>query len=311
MTKKFNNMNTKYIFLLILSSFLIASCEDVIDIKLADSDNQLVVDAWINNKPENQTIRLRRTSAYFDSTPSPGEVGATVVVIDEDGQVFPFVDQNNGDYIWSAVGSSFGEIGKTYTLAIETADGQEYGSQSKMNRVIPIDSIVFHLRDEDKGPSEGFRAELFATDFEGPGDAYWIKTFKNGLFLNKPQEMNFAFDAGFTSGAAIDGTTFIHPIRQTVNRWPDEGDGATDTIDKAPWSIGDSIRIEIHSLTPESFFFMQQAVIQMTLGDASIFASPPTNVPTNIISINPKEKKDHALGFFNVAAVSSMGMRVE
>lgn len=305
-------MNTKYIFLFILSIFMMASCEDVIDINLADGDNQLVIDAWINNKSEIQTIKLRRTSPYFDATPSPGVKGATVAIIDEDGKVFPFLDNDDGNYTWQPPrGGSFGEIGKTYTLAIETAEGKQYGSQSTMNRIMEIDSIVLELRDEDKGASEGYRAEVFANDFVGEGDAYWIKTFKNNLFLNKPQEMNLAFDSGFTTGASIDGSAFILPIRQNINRWSDEGDDAIDTSDLPPWAVGDSITIEIHSINLVSFLFLQQAVIQMTLGDASIFAVPPANVPSNILSINPTEKKDNAVGFFNVAAVSSMGMRVE
>ena len=75
----------------------------------------------------------------------------------------------------------------------------------------------------------------------------------------------------------------------------------------APWEIGDSIRVEIHSLNQETFLFLRQAQTQLTLGDAGIFAEPPANVPSNIIPLNATEPSEEAVGFFNVAAVSEAG----
>ena len=294
---------------ILFSILLLPACTDVIDVDLEEGADQLVVDAWINNKPETQTIRLRMTSPYFDSAPSPAVLGATVEVTDDNGNVFSFVDtQNEGNYNWEPVaGASFGEIGQNYTLRI-TINGQEYSAVSSMNRIVPIDSLTQEFEEAELGDPEGIYTEFFARDPLGPDDCYWIKTFKNGQFLNKPGEINIAYDAGFSAGSEVDGLIFIPPIREATNRLPDTGDDAVDNSDVAPWAPGDSMYVELHSITVAAFDFLDQARTQMTLGDAGIFAEPLSNVPTNIAS--PASGED-ALGFFCVSAVTSLGRRIE
>ncbi len=298
-------------FLAIL--FLASACEDVIDVELAEGDNQLVVDAWITDLSEPQIIKLRRTSPYFDASFSPTETGATVIITESDGTVYNFVDEGNtGDYTWTpSGGNNFGTVGNSFQLDIELSNGKTYQSFALKNRTTPIDSIAVELREEELGQPAGYYCEFFARDPVGPGDTYWIKTFKNGEFLNKPSEINIAFDASFTPGAMVDGVTFITPIRSFINRIPDSGDDATDTNEIPPYEEGDSIRVEIHSLNFAAFEFIEQAQTQLTLGDAGIFAEPPANVPTNIISLDGTEPADVPVGFFNVAAVSSMERRIE
>ncbi len=302
-------MKFKNIFYLFVLLTIFASCEDVIDVELEDGDNQLVVDAWIDNIPDkNQEIILSRTQAYFQSSFPAAETGATVTITEDNGRVYEFVDpDDDGKYIWeTTTGESFGRLNGVYTLEITTEAGKRYTAVSSMRRVSPIDSIRLEDREEELGEPAGIYAEFFSRDMPGEGDAYWIKSFKNGEFLNKPEEMNLAWDGAFTPASGVDGVIFIAPIREFINRVPDEGEE-----DIAPWEIGDSINLEIHSLNPEAFNFLEQSLTQMTLGDAGIFAEPPANVPTNINSLDVSEPSDNAIGFFNVAAVSTSGRRIE
>lgn len=306
-------MNFKNIFYILSLITFITSCEDVIDVDLADGDQQLVIDAWINNLPQAQTIKLSRTISYFDNSQPPAETGAAVIITDSNGVIYNFEDVNNdGNYTWTpSTGTSFGAVNDGYLLSITTASGIEYNAVSSMNRIMPIDSITLEDREEELGEVAGIYAEVFAVDFIGEGDAYWIKTFKNGSFLNKPLEMNLVFDAAFTPNSGVDGVNFILPIRQNINRIADEGDDAIDTDELAPWVEGDFINIEIHSLNIDAFLFLEQAFTQMTLGDAGIFAEPPTNVPSNIEVLNSTEAKDKPIGFFNISAVSTLGREIE
>ncbi len=288
--------------------FFAFSCEDVVEVELEPGDNQLVIDAWINNQLAPQTIRLVRTSAYFDSNPSPAETGATVFITDNDGAVYDFKDDNNdGSYTWESTdGTPIGNTGDSFTLSITTSDNKTYTATSTMNRIMPIDSIVSEVREEELGRPAGIYAQVYARDFTGEGDAYWIKSFKNGQFLNKPGEMNIAYDASFSPGGNADGIAFITPIREGIN---EDNDGPSDT---PPWATGDSIHVEIHSLTEEAYYFLVGSRTQMTLGDATLFAEPPSNVPTNIIftGSGEPEPRDIPVGFFNVAGVSEMGRRL-
>jgi len=307
------NIISKYRFLFVLLPviFLAQACEDVIDVELAEGDNQLVVDAWVNNLNQDQVIKLTRTSPYFDNSFSPVESGAMVTIVEDNGTIYQFTEDGiTGNYVWSpSGGTTFGTVGSTFALAIELENGKNYEAFSIMNRTTAVDSINVEFREEQLGQPEGFYCEFFGIDPQGPGDTYWIKTFKNDQFLNKPNEINIAFDASFTPG--VDGVNFITPIRSFVNRQPDSGDDAVDDNTVAPWAEGDSIRVEIHSLNLESFQFISQMQTQLTLGDAGIFAEPPANVPTNITSTDGTNAADVPVGFFNVSAVGFMEKRIE
>ena len=296
-------------FLLLLVSCFFTACEDIVDIDLDEGSVEMVVDAWINTDTVPQVIKLRTTAPYFSNAFAPVVSGATVTVTDQDGTVFNFIEtDDSGNYVWTPEpGERFGTIGNNYFLEI-SKDDKTYVSASQLNPTVPVDSIVSEFREESLGEPEGYYAEFFARDNPGLGDAYWIKAFKNDIFLNKPQEINIAFDAGPSSGAEVDGLIFITPIREAINRVPDSGDDAIDDFENPPFELGDTIRVEILSLTLEAFTYLERVRIQTTLGDAALFAEPPANVPTNILSSEPNENPQ---GFFVVSDISSLEAIVE
>ena len=266
---------TQYIFnFLALGLLLLYSCQDVIDVQTADAPAELVVDAWLTNQSQEQRIILNLSQPYFDNSPAPTVNDAVVLVENtSQGSTFSFMSQGNGAYTWAPVsGETIGQPGDEFQLSIVVGD-ERYSAVSQMNPVPEIDSVTHEFRtDEIIGP-DGIYAQFFARDLPGLGDTYWIKTFKNGQFLNKPQELNIAYDAGFDAGARLDQLIFIPPIRELVNRVPDE-DNPDDDIMIPPYKEGDSVRVEIHSITHEAFFFMERARDQMINGDNTIFTIP-------------------------------------
>ena len=76
----------------------------------------------------------------------------------------------------------------------------------------------------------------------------------------------------------------------------------------APYVLGDSAYVEINSITPEAFFFLQQVQIQINRpgGFGELFATPLANVQSNIFSDNPREK---VVGFFCTSATSGLGRK--
>jgi len=288
---------------------LLASCEQDFFPELEEAEPQIVVDAWINNKPEAQTVRLTYTQSYFDAVTPEGVINASVYIVDNDNNRFDFIEKGTeGVYEWtpSVAQPAFGEIGKDYNLLIET-DGNTFTSSSKMNRVAEIDSIRFRLEVGNSFFPTSYFAEFFARDNEGHGDTYWIKAWKNGQFLNKPNEINIAFDAGFTAGGNVDGIYFIQPIRDAIN--PLDTDENDEFI--SPYSPGDSVYVEVHSINYETFIYLNELQTQIDRpgGFAELFAVPLSNVPTNIVNTNPEGPA--AVGFFNVSAVSSDGKTLD
>jgi copper chaperone CopZ len=310
-----------YIILFMVSGLAILSCETKIDPALEKVDPVLVVDAWLTNKPGNQTIILSQTQPYFDATTPPPVTGAIVTIADNNNKLFSFNEDvaKPGYYVWKPVGNELiGVVGNSYKLSIQTS-GENYSASSRMGPVPPIDTIKFKQNEPTQQNPDFYRGEFLAKDVIGKGDTYWIRTYKNGVLLNKPNEINIAYDAGFDAGGGFfsriektkDGrdtailVDFIPPIRGRIN--PND----TDANDKAlsPYVPGDSAYVEIHSITVPAFNYLNEVSIQTNRpgGFSELFARPINNVSTNIVNANPSGKK--AIGFFNVAAVSGKGQK--
>lgn len=297
-------MNRLYIFIFVLAIF--SSCEDVVEIDNGFEDSQLVVDAWLDNLEREQVVRITQSQNYFDSAFAKSVSGAKVTLKIDGKNDIEFEDQGDGRYTWTPTsGNNIGMVGDSYTLSVEW-DGDTYEGISAMKRVPVIDSIAQVFEEEQLGFPEGIYAELYATDFIGINDSYWVKTWKNGQLLNKPLEILVVYDATFDSGSNLDGVPFIFPIRRGINPIPDEVDNLDDL--PPPYMQGDSIYVELHSITNEAFRFWVIAQEQMINGDNGIFALPVANTRSNMTNLS---SGDRILGFFNVSAVSTASAVIE
>ena len=299
----------KYLILVfIIFSFF--GCEDEVVLDLPDAPPVLVVDAFINDIPGDQHITLSFTQPYYsDGLPDPA-TGAGVQVISDAGTTFDFTDSDqDGIYTWSPLNNeTIGEVGDNFELRIDYQD-RSFRASSSMNRVPEVDSVVFtFLEDESPFQERGYYAEFVATDPVGPGDAYWIKAYKNDTLLIRPFELNLAVDAGFNLGGNIDGVVFIQPIQDGVNPLNDDLDQII------PYVPGDSLYVEIHSLTLEVWDIMTQIAIQTQRdgGFDEIFAEPLDNVGTNIEQVSgPVDTEGvNIAGIFSVSAVKGNGKRL-
>ena len=281
---------------------ILISCEDIITPELPTNDPILVVDAWLNNLNEEQKIILSSTQDYLDSTSSPSVSGAIVQVSDNLGNVFDFIESVPGEYVWqpSILKNNLGDVGSSYTLNIQH-DGKEIIAQSTMNRTSTIDSVNFV---RGQFPEGSYYAEFWSREEAGIGDAYWIKSYVNGIYQNGLDDIITCIDAGASSeGAVIDGIPFIPPIRRGITRFETDDDG--DFI--SPFNKGDSIYVEIHSVTYEAFDFLNKTSIQINRpgGFGELFAVSLSNVPTNLQVVN--DNRFPVVGFFNISAVHGMG----
>jgi len=294
-------MNLRYILsALVILGLIYTSCEDAIEVDSGFESPQFVVDAWINNNVgETQTIRLTLSQDYFDNR-LPDVIDDAEVIVTGPDEAFNFQSIGNGKYSWTPdEGQSIGQVGDVFTLTINH-DNETYTSTTSLNRVPEIDSISIFFEDEAFGGDEGLFAELYARDFPGKGDTYWVKAYRNDTLLNRPQELNIVYDATFDAGTDIDGTTFIRPLRFGINAVDD--DGLPRFLEP-----GDEVRCEIHSISNQAFTFLQIVQEQTTNGDNSIFALPIANARGNVF----KSNGERALGVFNVAAISSLERTVE
>lgn len=285
---------------------MMLGCEEVIYPDLQEAAPVLVIDAWVNDLPKTQTIIITRSQPYFDAVTPPGVAGALVSLVDSQGKVYTFTENDSkpGFYEWTPTGFDVLTKNVGYKLIITTG-AEILEATSYMGRVPKIDSLTFEKDTRPGSSDEITRAEFWATDPAGIGDAYWIRTYKNGIPLLKPSEINMAFDAGMSIGGQTDGVTFIAPVRRRINANDQDDDGVL----LSPIVDGDSIQVQIHSVTPAAFTFLTELSIQTNRpgGFQELFSTPLANVSTNIVNTIPGGSK--AVGFFNVSAVSSAGKR--
>ena len=289
--------NKFYIIISLFGLTMFFSCEDAIDVELAEVDAQFVVDAWLHDMDDRiPEVRIGLSQPFVDSSFQESLENAIVTITNGDNTTYSLV--------YSSISQSYQltsedlllwreePIGQTFALNIDI-DGVMLTAQNEKLRVPEIDSILQELRTDDPFVDDGIFCNFFATDLEGVGDTYWVRTFKNGDYLNKPAEINITFDAGFSPGGEVDNLVFIQPI-QELNNPVDEN------FAPIPYLPGDSIRVELHSISNSAFFFMEVLRDQLLNSSNGIFAEPLANTNGNISSSDGTE----VLGFFNVSSVS-------
>jgi Domain of unknown function (DUF4249) len=136
----------KKFLMLFFSSFLISSCIDRINIDVPDYyTSQLVVDGMITDEPGPYTIKLSRSTSpekFFLKFAKPVE-GAKITLVDDIGTSEVLTENQPGIYQTKADVMQ-GVIGRSYSIKIETKDGNVYQSTpDTMKPVGDLDSLYY------------------------------------------------------------------------------------------------------------------------------------------------------------------------
>lgn len=286
--------------LIVFSLLLLSSCEDTVQIKLDQGSQLYVIDAFINDLRTLQTVRVIHNESYFDDQPSPPVAGAVVLLKDlTASRQFTFTYAGDGNYVFNPTNAD--TIAKTnhqYELNV-TVDGQVYKSTTTQKRAAGIDSIstVYHDGKSGFGKARDpfYRCILWAKDkVDANTDYYWVKTFRNDTLFLGPNDVNVCIDGtgGAVTSASADSLDFT-PVASLL--------GFHEYVK------GSSCKVEIHSVSADTYNFLLQAANQIT--NSGLFATTPENVKTNIIT--PSGAKIRAVGWFNMATVVSKSRIVQ
>lgn len=285
----------KYL-LIVFSGIVLSSCEDVVQIKLDEGSKLYVIDAFVNDLRTNQTIRITSNDSYFSNKAAPAVSDASVVLKDLTlNQQYVFNYTGGGNYVYNlSSGDTISRVNHQYQLEV-TINGVTYTSLTIQKRAAIIDSIGSYVNDNQGGfgsPSTDttYYCLLYARDVaDAETDYYQIKTFRNDTLFSGSGDINISIDG--TNGAVTNA--------------------GTDYVDFTPPGIflgfkqyrkNNKCRVEIHSISRETYFFFIQAFNQINNG--GLFATTPENVKTNIIT--PDGVKTKAIGRFNMASVVAM-----
>jgi len=286
-------MKKFFISIIGLITIVFSSCIDVIQVDLKTGSTLLVVDAFVNNLPSTQTVRLTYTAPYFNNTATPPVLGAAVSITDlTNAKTYTFTPDGNGNYLYTPqLNDSMAQVNHNYQLTV-SFNGTNYTSTTKLNRTTKIDSIIFtnSRRGFSNHPADTtnprrFYPNLLAKDAPGGIDYYWIKIYKNNVFYNTPRLLNVTQD----NGGGQDGGFFIYPV-------------ASGLVSDPLYRL-DVCKIEINSITAQTYDFLSQMQTQMTNAQSGLFAITPENVKTNISVSSGSGMK--AIGWFSMSATSS------
>ena len=286
--------------LFIACVFLLASCEDVVQIKLDEGSKLYVIDAFVTNMRSTQSIRVVTSDTYFSNREAPPVTNADVVLKDlTAGKSYKFNYSQNGYYVYTINSNdTIAKINHQYELNV-TIDGTTYTSLTIQKRPASIDSIEAIYNDGKTGgfgpPRDPYyNCLLWAKDkTDAVSDYYWIKTFRNDTLLGAATDLNLSIDGtnGPVTDLPVDSTVFTPPIVFLgFNRF----------------YPGNSCKVEIHSIAKETYLFFVQASAQINNG--GLFATTPENVKTNIIT--PAGAKTKAIGWFNMSSVAQQKIQI-
>jgi hypothetical protein len=289
-------MKTLFKFSVLLPLLILFSaCEDVIQIDLDEGSKLYVIDAFVNNLPGKQTIKVVTNDTYFSNRVAPPVSGASVVLKDlTAGTQFVFNDAGNGNYEYNVTGiDTLARINHQYELNV-TIEGSTYTSLTTQKRTATIYSITTEYIDDGGGfgPAPAvpyYICQLLALDkVYANTDYYWIKTFRNDTLFSGPGDININIDGtgGAVTDESLDSTFFSPP---------------STFLGFKQYYSGNTCKVEIHSIARDTYFFFVQAQAQINNG--GLFATTPENVKTNIVT--PAGAPAKAVGWFNMATVAS------
>lgn len=268
----------QFIIALIITSFSVISCEEVVNVDLETAPPKLVIDASIKwekgTTGETQTIKLTTTTDYYSST-IPVATGAIVTVTNTTlttPVTYSFIENGQtGEYVCSNFSPV---INNVYALTI-VYKGQTYTSTSNFMPTPVIEKTEQALK----------------PGFEGK-DVYEIKFYfqdngaENNFYLVGAKNANIAYpEYGALSDEFSQGNLMFAFYRD-------------DKLEK-----GDIIQYSVQGITEKYYNYMNKLLNIAGTDGGNPFATAPATLRGNIV--NTTNPDDYPLGFFHLSEIDS------
>ncbi len=311
-------MLKKLLYIFCIST--IFSCVDPYSVEIAEGEQLLTIEGLVTSGPGPHIIKLTRSDTYgsiFEGLVRPVR-NATVTVRDDQGEVTFFEEDSNarGNYFSPADFRAI--VGRSYTLQIETIDGNKYTSlPEQVNPVPEIKELTYQVvRIPVEGEINDESGVQLIVEIDDPVEEsnfyFWrnsesvhVLETRPDLFTPRPSDANPSREPQpkdccitcFRSELVGNQNIFIAnddnfnglTTRIPAGFIPDDGLRFVNTF-----------RVDLRqiSISPEAYRFLR-LVKQQTEISGSVFDPPPANIRGNMISLdNPDEV---VLGYFMAA----------
>jgi hypothetical protein len=290
------------------------SCIDPYTPKLKGYESLLVVEGLITDANTSYTIKVSKSFQQINAE-SSAVSDATVFITDDKGSTNYLSNKGNGIYKTDSL-EFRGEVGRTYTLDIQTKDGEVYESDHcPMLPVADIESIYF-ARDQELVNNETVSKDgitIYLDTKAGNNNSFYRWDFDETWKYRIPNPKRFDY---FYHG-------IIRPTQQRVEEycWKDQKSngiivngsfsGQPGKIVRQPIffiATGESDRLMLeysilvrqYSISANEYYFWKD-LQKVNEKGSDIFASLPFSVISNIHNLRNSTEK--ILGYFQVSSV--------
>lgn len=300
---------------------LFVSCTEIFTPKLKSGADALVMNGLITNEKGPFTINLSKANLYNSTSKISFVEGAKLSISDNQNQSFVLTDNSKGNY--STPDNFNPQIGKAYTLHIETADGNIY--ESKPQELMPpqsYDSIYgVHTSNDFIGQNNQLKSVIGSNillnmfksvaltdsfphcrfsptitvqyEYTDPSDSVWFWIHKCWKSIPLNDSENITEDKSHSANAEIMG----HFLCFTPALM--EGYGMTEPIGFVETIL--YLRINQYALNRDTYNFYNEANKQLTTS-GKIFDPIASQLKSNITCLN--HPTEIVLGFFEVSSVT-------
>ncbi|MCI4671459.1 MAG: DUF4249 domain-containing protein [Bacteroidia bacterium] len=252
-----------------LIALFFVSCEEVIEIDLNESEPAIVIEALLKDVANGNQVIISETGSYFDPGEFPTVSGATVRLIDQEGNEEILQESEPGTY---PIVETLAQAGETYTLKVE-AENQVFEANSVMQVPFAIDSLEFQERNGPFGVGAD-DGQLIVIRFEDPvGD-------DNFLLFEAEINGELQSDLALYDGRQTDGLSARVPF-------------FTLSVES-----GDSVKLFTYAIDQETYDYYNALVELVGTGFGGGNSATPANPESNW--------SNGALGFFGTLAVSEL-----
>lgn len=265
---------------ILLTSFLLFACEDIIEVDVPTGQKRLIIEASLDwekgTTGNNQTIKLRTSSPYFNLDTNTGVTGAYVKVSNtRTKDIFIFSDQNNGTYTTT---SFVPIIGDTYELEV-IYNNETYNATETLTAVPAIKSIS----QSSKGGLDDklLEVNIYFDDPQTEGNNYMTRYYETGDLF----PYFYTFPDEFTNGNEM--LDFYEKLDNPDNN-------------QTPFQAGDIVYINLYGISEQYYNFMNLLINQYYNG-GNPFAVVAAEIKGNCINVTTPE--NYAFGYFRVTEV--------
>lgn len=256
------------IIILIINLFY--ACSEVVNVSVPNGGERLVIEASIlwekGTSGTDQTIKLSTSTEYFSNKPNEPVLNAQVQVTNSNtGEVFVFVNQNNGDYTINTFNPI---INNEYELEV-IYKGKTYKATENLTSVVEISDI-----EQEAIPSIGGDDEI-----------------KLKIYFDDPRDTaNFYIGVFQASNLAI-------PDLETLKDEFTDGNQNFIEYEDEELLKGGTVTLSLQGISRRYYNYIDLLIEQ--LGEGGPFQTTPARLKGNCININ--DSNEEVFGYFRLS----------